>query len=101
MSAAETVKNEQGETGRRRGQRRVLNGIVVSDKMDKTVIVQVTRRFKHPRYEKYVKERARYKAHDERNEGRLGDKVSIMECRPLSRGKRWRLQKILEKAPIV
>jgi small subunit ribosomal protein S17 len=82
-------------------QRRRLYGTVVSNKMDKTIVVQVVRRFRHPKYKKYVNERARYKAHDERNEANPGDKVSIMESRPLSRDKRWRLQKVLERAPVV
>jgi len=59
------------------------------------------RRYRHPRYKKYVNERARYKAHDEGNQARIGDQVRIVECRPLSRDKRWRLQEVLEKATIV
>lgn len=82
-------------------ERRILYGHVVSNRMDKTVVVQVTRRFKHPRYKKYVNERVRYKAHDERNEANVGDRVSIIESRPLSRDKRWRLKEVLERAPIV
>jgi small subunit ribosomal protein S17 len=82
-------------------ERRILFGHVVSNKMDKTVVVQVTRRFKHPRYKKYVNERVRYKAHDEGNVANVGDRVSIIESRPLSRDKRWRLKEVLERAPIV
>ena len=82
-------------------QRRMLTGEVVSSKMDKTVVVQVTRRYKHPRYRKYVQERARYKAHDEENDARLGDKVRIVETRPLSKQKRWRLQEVLERAEVL
>lgn len=81
--------------------RRVLQGVVVSDKMEKTIVVQVKRKFRHPRYRKYVHERLRYKAHDERNEAKVGDTVRIVSVRPLSRDKRWRLQAILEKATIV
>lgn len=81
--------------------RRVLQGVVVSDKMDKTVVVQVVRRYQHPRYLKYVRERSRYKAHDENNEAKMGDRVDIVESRPLSREKRWALQSIVERAPIV
>jgi small subunit ribosomal protein S17 len=81
--------------------RRTLMGFVVSDKMDKTVVVQVTRRYKHPRYRKYIQERLRYKAHDEKNDARIGDKVRIVETRPLSKQKRWRLQEVLERAPVV
>lgn len=82
-------------------QRRVLQGTVVSDKMDKTIVVQVLRRFKHPRYRKYVSERLRYKAHDESNQAKVGDVVRIVSCRPLSREKRWALQAIVEKATVV
>lgn len=81
--------------------RRVLTGVVVSDKMEKTVVVQVERKFQHPRYRKYVRERVRYKAHDERNLAKVGDKVNIVEVRPLSREKRWAIRAILEKATIV
>lgn len=88
------------ETSERR-HRRVLQGTVVSDKMDKTIVVQIIRRYKHPVYRKYVNERLRYKAHDERNEAKLGDVVRIVSSRPLSREKRWRLQAIVEKATIV
>lgn len=77
--------------------RRTLQGVVVSDKMDKTVVVQVTRRKRHPRYRKYVSERIRYKAHDEKNEAEQGDTVRIVETRPLSAQKRWSLQAIVEK----
>ena len=82
-------------------QRRVLQGEVVSDKMDKTVVVQVIRRYQHPRYRKYVRERLRYKAHDETNQAKTGDRVEIIESRPLSREKRWALRAIVEKAPVV
>jgi small subunit ribosomal protein S17 len=81
--------------------RRTLAGVVVSDKMDKTVVVQVTRRYRHPRYRKYIQERLRYKAHDEQNTAKVGDKVRIVETRPLSAQKRWALQAIVEKATIV
>jgi small subunit ribosomal protein S17 len=101
MSAAESTRDEERHAEDRKRQRRVLHGIVVSDKMNKTVVVQVTRRFKHPRYRKYVNERVRYKVHDEREEARSGDKVRIIECRPLSTDKRWRVQQVVEKAPIV
>jgi len=74
--------------------RRVLQGQVVSNKMDKTIVVQVSRRYRHPRYRKYVNEQVRYKAHDERNEAKVGDSVRIVESRPISRDKRWRLTSI-------
>jgi len=78
--------------------RRVLQGVVSSDKMDKTVVVEVKHRVLHRTYKKYVSRRVRYKAHDERNECKLGDQVQIVESRPLSGDKRWRVQKITERA---
>ena len=81
-----------------RGKVKVREGVVVSDKMDKTVVVSVSRLVKHPRYKKYVKRRKRYKAHDEENRCNLGDQVVIAETRPLSKDKRWRVQRIVEKA---
>lgn len=96
-----TEADETQEAQSRDRQHRILYGSVVSNKMDKTVVVQVTRRFKHPRYKKYINERVRYKAHDERNEANVGDRVSIIESRPLSRDKRWRLKEVLERAPVV
>ncbi|MBI4495395.1 MAG: 30S ribosomal protein S17 [Deltaproteobacteria bacterium] len=80
-----------------RGMRKTLEGTVVSDRMDKTVVVQVSRLVKHPLYQKYIQKRARYKAHDEKNECRPGDRVLLRETRPLSREKRWRVQEILER----
>jgi small subunit ribosomal protein S17 len=71
--------------------RRTLTGRVVSDRMDKTVTVEVQRRVQHSRYRKYVTRRKTYKAHDENNEYRMNDTVLIEECRPLSRTKRWRV----------
>jgi small subunit ribosomal protein S17 len=91
----------QEQTTAEQRQRRVLLGTVVSDKMEKTIVVQVQRRFKHPRYRKYVSERVRYKAHDENNEAKTGDTVRIVSCRPLSRDKRWMLQTVVEKATLV
>ena len=81
--------------------KRELVGIVVSNKMDKTLVVQVVRRYKHPKYKKYVNERQRYKAHDEKNEANIGDRVIIVESRPLSKDKRWRLRSVVEKAEAV
>jgi small subunit ribosomal protein S17 len=69
--------------------KRVLSGVVVSDKMDKTITVEVTRRVKHRRYHKYVSRRKKYKAHDEENTYKVGDLVLILESRPISRTKRW------------
>ena len=82
-----------------RGERKTAVGVVISDRMDKTVVVRVERLVQHPKYKKVVKRYTKYKAHDERNECRVGDKVLIIETRPLSKTKRWRVMKILEKAP--
>jgi small subunit ribosomal protein S17 len=81
-----------------RNLRKTRVGKVVSDKMDKTVVVAIEDNVKHPLYKKVVKHTERFKAHDESNECKTGDRVLIMETRPLSRDKRWRLVKILEKA---
>jgi len=82
-----------------RGKRKVVTGKVVSDKMDKTIAVRVDRLVKHPLYGKYVKRWTVYKAHDEQNDAREGDTVEIMETRPLSKSKRWRLVQIVERDP--
>ena len=81
-----------------RGRRKVREGYVVSDKMDKTVVVAVEDRVKHRLYGKVLRQTSRMKAHDEANTAGLGDRVRIMETRPLSATKRWRLIEILEKA---
>jgi len=73
-------------------------GVVVSDKMNKTRVVAVDRAFRHARYQRVIKRTARFKAHDERNETHVGDRVLIVETRPLSKDKRWRIQEILERA---
>ncbi len=84
-----------------RNGRKVRIGQVVSDKMDKTIVVKVETRIRHPLYGKIVKTSKKYKAHDENNEARMGDIIKMMETRPLSKDKRWRLVEIVEKAPIV
>ena len=81
-----------------RGSRKKKIGTVVSVKMDKTVVVEIERRFIDPMYKKIVKRKKRYKAHDENNICKIGDKVVLMETRPLSKGKRWRVSAIMEKA---
>ncbi len=78
-----------------RGLRKMRIGVVVSDKMDKSVIVEVTRTVQHPLYKKYIRKRTRFMAHDEDNAYRPGDKVRIVETRPISRRKRWRVQEKL------
>jgi small subunit ribosomal protein S17 len=81
-----------------RGYRKVREGLVVSDKMDKTVIVEVEDRVKHPKYGKVIRRTKKYKAHDGENACGVGDRVLLMETRPLSATKRWRVAEILEKA---
>ena len=78
--------------------RKTRVGMVVSDKMDKTIVVAIQDNIKHPVYNKIVKKTVKFKAHDENNACNVGDKVEIMETRPLSREKRWRLVRIIEKA---
>jgi len=78
--------------------RRTVVGIVVSDKMQKTIVVKVDRRVRHTLYKKYIERSRRYKAHDETNTAKIGDRVQLVESRPLSREKRWVLQSILRKA---
>ena len=73
-------------------------GLVVSDKMSKTRVVVVERSFRHSQYERVIKRSSRFKAHDERNEAHVGDRVLIVETRPLSKDKRWRIKEILERA---
>ena len=85
----ESLENRKG---------RVLTGFVVSDKNDKTIVVRVETLVKHPLLKKYVRRRSKFTAHDPMNECGIGDKVKIMEYRPLSRNKRWHLVSILEKA---
>ncbi|MEE4357675.1 MAG: 30S ribosomal protein S17 [Desulfococcaceae bacterium] len=83
---------------KKRGMRRQLTGTIVSDKMDKTVIVLVERLVKHPLYHKYIRRRAKFAAHDEKNACRIGDKVLITGSRPISKTKKWRVSEILVKA---
>jgi len=81
-----------------RERRRHLRGVVTSDRMDKTVVVTVERRYRHPLYKKVVRATKKYMAHDENNDCRMGDTVSIVESRPYSRRKRWAVEEILERA---
>ena len=82
------------------GHRKIREGIVVSDKTDKTVVVLVERLVQHSVYKKYVRQRKKYKVHDPDNRCRIGDQVSIVETRPLSRDKRWRVQNIIKSAVV-
>ena len=81
-----------------RGNKRTVQGWVVSNKMDKTIVVRSERKVKHAAFHKYIRKITKYKAHDEKNACGVGDKVLIEESRPLSRDKRWRVREILEKA---
>lgn len=89
---------QEGTEQDHRGYRKVREGLVVSDKMDKTVVVAVEDRFKHALYGKVVRRTSKLKAHDEANECGVGDRVLLMETRPMSASKRWRVVEILEKA---
>ena len=81
--------------------RKTLSGVVVSDKMQKTVVVAVTTYKKHPKYQKYAKSTKKYKAHDEANEAKIGDTVRIRECRPISKDKTFFVEEILQRADTV
>src|ERR1700688_4139815 len=100
MAEAAAKTEAEGREGKRRGE----TGIVTSDKMDKTRRVEIPRLVKHPRYGKYIKRRTVCKVHDENNESHIGDTVEIMETRPISKTKNWRLMRVVRKsalAPIV
>jgi small subunit ribosomal protein S17 len=90
--------NPTSEHKHRRSARRQLIGTVTSDKMQKTVVVIVTHRVRSAQYRKYMTKRVKYKAHDEKNEFHTGDRVLITESRPLSKDKRWRVEKLVERA---
>ena len=89
---------ERAENAVNRASRKTRVGLVVSDKMEKTVVVSIERRVQHPVYGKMVRRTKRFKAHDERNEAKTGDTVRIMETRPMSKDKRWRVVEIVERA---
>jgi len=93
-----TEENTQVEQAEERGRRKVLTGVVVSDKMDKTIVVMVEDRVKHPLYGKVITKSERLQAQDEENTAGIGDRVRVMETRPLSAKKRWRLTEIVERA---
>ncbi|MEW6186599.1 MAG: 30S ribosomal protein S17 [Thermodesulfobacteriota bacterium] len=82
----------------KRGSQKTLTGIVVSDKMDKSVVVSVERLVKHPVYKKYIRRKAKFMAHDEKDECRIGDRVLLTETRPLSKQKRFKVSKVLAKS---
>ncbi|MEZ0072899.1 30S ribosomal protein S17 [Planotetraspora sp. GP83] len=95
---AETTETTEATEKQARNYRKTREGLVVSDKMDKTVVVAVEDRVKHPLYGKVIRRTTKYKAHDEQNSCGVGDRVLLMETRPLSASKRWRVVEILEKA---
>jgi len=86
---------------RKRGNQKTRVGTVVSDRMEKTVVVMVERKYLHPMYKKYVQQRQKYKTHDPLNSARIGDRVVIEETRPLSKDKRWKLKEIVQRAPVL
>jgi len=92
------MTTEQSETITRRGDRKIRQGVVVSDKMDKTVVVEIRRRTTHPLYRKTINRSEKLHAHDESNDVRVGDRVRVAETRPLSKTKRWRVVEVLEHA---
>jgi len=94
----ELAKEGAQASSAERPYRKTLRGYVVSDKMDKTIVVEVEERVKHARYGKVTTKTSRFKAHDEENTAGIGDRVLVMETRPLSASKRWRLVEILERA---
>jgi small subunit ribosomal protein S17 len=83
-----------------RKQRKVRTGVVISNKMDKTVVVEVSRTIVHPVYKTYIRRRKRFMAHDEENRCRIGDEVMIVETRPMSRHKHWRVRKVVREAAL-
>lgn len=94
MDNAQNTESTQAE----RGQRKVRIGKVVSSKMNKTIVVSIVRMVKHPLYKKYIKRTTKLYAHDEKNDAREGDTVRVVETRPLSKLKCWRVQEVLERA---
>jgi small subunit ribosomal protein S17 len=103
VSTPETASKQvqgrvQREDAPERGRRKIRQGVVVSDKMDKTVLVRIDRQMRHPLYRKIVRRSSKLAAHDERNDAHLGDTVRVMETRPISKNKRWRVIEIVERA---
>ena len=96
VSAQQDTARGKADGGR--NYRKTRSGVVVSDKMDKTIVVAIETRVRHPLYKKIIKRTYKLKAHDEKNECGIGDKVMVMETRPISKEKRWRLVEIIEKA---
>lgn len=97
-ASKKTAAPKSEQPARKRGLETTQEGMVTSNKMDKTVVVSIVSFKKHPSYKKYVRRTKKYAAHDERNECQVGDRVRIVETRPMSKTKRWRVQKVLEQA---
>jgi len=93
----ESPETKKADSGRKESRRRELIGVITSDKMQKTRVVMVERRLSHAKYGKFMTNRSKFKAHDEKNEYKVGDRVLIVESRPLSRDKRWRVEKLIER----
>jgi small subunit ribosomal protein S17 len=94
-----STEPEQIQTSERaRGRRKVRTGVVVSDKMDKTVVVRIDRQMRHPLYRKIVRRSEKLAAHDQTNDAHVGDRVRVMETRPMSKTKRWRVVEVVERA---
>lgn len=100
MPSAQSNEKPSGENPDRESRklRKTRQGVIVSDKMDKSIVVRVERTMRHPLYKKVIRRSRNYMAHDQENTGKIGDKVRIMECRPMSRHKRWRLVEVMERA---
>jgi small subunit ribosomal protein S17 len=99
--STEQQSSDPSSTGApERRQRKVMRGMVMSNKMDMTIVVQVNRKVRHPLYEKFVSKRSKLYAHDEKSEAGVGDIVEITQTRPLSKLKRWRLLRIVQKASV-
>jgi len=99
MSQEQSTRNQSPAKARK--QRRVRQGTVVSDKRNKTIKVEVTYLEKHPRYGKYMRKRTVLHAHDETNDAHVGDVVQVMECRPISKTKQWRLLRVVKRNPLI
>lgn len=95
-----TDQTQKNTTVEDRSARKTIEGVVVSDAMDKTRVVQIIRRFRHPLYGKVLTKNGKVHAHDEANDSKKGDRVSLMETRPISKLKRWRMVKVLERASV-
>ena len=83
-----------------KSKRRVLQGVVTSNRMERTITVRVERMFKHPKYHKYIRSHTKYHADDAKNDANIGDVVEIMECRPMSKLKRWRLVRVISRSAL-